>query len=116
MKGGDSDNDTLVVEGGKVDFSNVANLDSKVESFENIQLKGGSEIKFNAQDVFDITDNLDSVLKIKGDETNKVDVKDKWHEDTSVHADAGFKGYTSNDMIDGHTVHIQIDDKVQTDL
>ena len=116
MKGGDSNNDTLVVEGGKVDFSNVANLDSKVESFENIQLKGGSEIKFNAQDVFDITDNLDSVLKIKGDETNKVDVKDKWHEDTSVHADAGFKGYTSNDMIDGHTVHIQIDDKVQTDL
>ena len=116
MKGGDSDNDTLVVEGGKVDFSNVANLDSKVESFENIQLKGGSEIKFNAQDVFDITDNLDSVLKIKGDETNKVDVKDKWYEDTSVHADAGFRGYTSNDMIDGHTVHIQIDDKVQTDL
>ena len=116
MKGGDSNNDTLVVEGGKVDFSNVANLDSKVESFENIQLKGGSEIKFNAQDVFDITDNLDSVLKIKGDETNKVDVKDKWHEDTSVHADAGFRGYTSNDMIDGHTVHIQIDDKVQKDL
>ena len=116
MKGGDSNNDTLVVEGGKVDFSNVANLDSKVENFENIQLKGGSEIKFNAQDVFDITDNLDSVLKIKGDETNKVDVKDKWHEDTSVHADAGFRGYTSNDMIDGHTVHIQIDDKVQTDL
>ena len=115
MKGGEG-NDTLVVEGGKVDFSNVANLDSKVESFENIQLKGGSEIKFNAQDVFDITDNLNSVLKIKGDETNKVDVKDKWHEDTSVHADAGFKGYTSNDMIDGHTVHIQIDDKVQTDL
>ena len=115
MKGGEG-NDTLVVEGGKVDFSNVANLDSKVESFENIQLKGGSEIKFNAQDVFDITDNLDSVLKIKGDETNKVDVKDKWHEDTSVHADAGFRGYTSNDMIDGHTVHIQIDDKVQTDL
>ena len=116
MKGGDSNNDTLVVEGEKVDFSNVTNLDSKVESFENIQLKGGSEIKFNAQDVFDITDNLDSVLKIKGDETNKVDVKDKWHEDTSVHADAGFRGYTSNDMIDGHTVHIQIDDKVQTDL
>ena len=116
MKGGDSNNDTLVVEGGKVDFSNVANLDSKVESFENIQLKGGSEIKFDAQDVFDITDNLDSVLKIKGDETNKVDVKDKWHEDTSVHADAGFRGYTSNDMIDGHTIHIQIDDKVQTDL
>ena len=116
MKGGDSNNDTLALNGEKIDFSTITNLDSKVESFENIQLKGGSEIKFNAQDVFDITDNLDSVLKIKGDETNKVDVKDKWHEDTSVHADAGFRGYTSNDMIDGHTVHIQIDDKVQTDL
>ena len=116
MRGGDSNNDTLALNGEKIDFSTITNLDSKVENFENIQLKGGSEIKFNAQDVFDITDNLDSVLKIKGDETNKVDVKDKWHEDTSVHADAGFKGYTSNDMIDGHTVHIQIDDKVQTDL
>ena len=116
MRGGDSNNDTLALNGEKIDFSTITNLDSKVENFENIQLKGGSEIKFNAQDVFDITDNLDSVLKIKGDETNKVDVKDKWHEDTSVHADAGFRGYTSNDMIDGHTVHIQIDDKVQTDL
>ena len=116
MRGGDSNNDTLTFNGEKIDFSTITNLDSKVESFENIQLKGGSEIKFNAQDVFDITDNLDSVLKIKGDETNKVDVKDKWHEDTSVHADAGFRGYTSNDMIDGHTIHIQIDDKVQTDL
>ena len=116
MRGGDSNNDTLTFNGEKIDFSTITDLDSKVESFENIQLKGGSEIKFNAQDVFDITDNLDSVLKIKGDETNKVDVKDKWHEDTSVHADAGFRGYTSNDMIDGHTVHIQIDDKVQTDL
>ena len=116
MKGGDSNNDTLVVEGGKVDFSNVANLDSKVESFENIQLKGGSEIKFNAQDVFDITDNLDSVLKIKGDETNKVEIKGEWKEDSSVHADAGFRGYTSVDQIDGQTLHIQIEDKVQTDL
>ena len=116
MKGGDSDNDTLVVEGGKVDFSNVANLDSKVESFENIQLKGGSEIKFNAQDVFDITDNLDSVLKIKGDATNKVEIKGEWKEDSSVHADAGYKGYTSVDQIDGQTLHIQIEDKVQTDL
>ena len=116
MRGGDSNNDTLVVEGGKVDFSNVANLDSKVESFENIQLKGGSEIKFNAQDVFDITDNLNTVLKINGDATNKVEIKGEWKEDSSVHADAGYKGYTSVDQIDGQTLHIQIEDKVQTDL
>ena len=116
MKGGDSNNDTLAFDGEKIDFSTITNLDSKVESFENIQLKGGSEIKFNAQDVFDITDNLDSVLKIKGDETNKVEIKGEWKEDSSVHADAGYKGYTSVDQIDGQTLHIQIEDKVQTDL
>ena len=116
MRGGDSNNDTLVLDNKTIDFSNIANLDSKVESFENIQLKGGSEIKFNAQDVFDITDNLDSVLKIKGDETNKVEIKGEWKEDSSVHADAGYKGYTSVDQIDGQTLHIQIEDKVQTDL
>ena len=116
MKGGDSNNDTLAFDGEKIDFSTITNLDSKVENFENIQLKGGSEIKFNAQDVFDITDNLDSVLKIKGDETNKVEIKGEWKEDSSVHADAGYKGYASVDQIDGQTLHIQIEDKVQTDL
>jgi len=102
-----------------VDFSTVANLDSKVESFEVIQLKGNSEIKkFDAKAIFDITDNLNTVLKIKGDATNKVDIRGKWEleKDPSIHADAGFKGYSSKDQVDGHTIHIQIDDKVQTDL
>ena len=122
MKGGDSDNDTLVVDGQTVDFSHVAGLDAKVESFENIQLKGNSEIKFNANAIFDITDNLNTILKIKGDATNKVDIKGKWEleKDPSIHADAGFKGYSSVDKVDvegrQHTIHIQIDDKVQTDL
>ena len=116
MRGGDSNNDTLTFNGEKIDFSTIADLDSKVESFENIQLKGGSEIKFDAQDIFDITDNLNTVLKIKGDETNKVEIKGEWKEDSSVHADTGYKGYTSVDQIDGQTLHIQIEDKVQTDL
>ena len=116
MKGGDSNNDTLALDGDKIDFSTITNLDSKVENFENIQLKGGSEIKFDAQDIFDITDNLNTVLKIKGDATNKVEIKGEWKEDSSVHADAGYKGYTSVDQIDGQTLHIQIEDKVQTDL
>lgn len=42
--------------------------------------------------------------------------KGEWKEDSSVHADAGYKGYTSVDQIDGQTLHIQIEDKVQTDL
>ena len=116
MRGGEGSADTLVVDNKVVDFSGI--LDSKVEKFENIELKGNSEIKFNAKAIFDITDNLNTVLKIKGDATNKVDIKGKWEleKDPSIHADAGFKGYSSKDQVDGHTIHIQIDDKVQTDL
>ncbi|QPH98203.1 retention module-containing protein [Campylobacter concisus] len=121
MKGGDSDNDTLIVDGQTVDFSHVAGLDAKVESFENIQLQGNTEIKFNAKAIFDITDNLDTVLKIKGavdehgNSTTKVDLDHKWTADSNYDAD-GFKGYSSVDQVSGHTIHIQIDDKVQTDL
>ncbi|WP_459847333.1 retention module-containing protein [Campylobacter concisus] len=121
MKGGDSDNDTLVVDGQTVDFSHVAGLDAKVESFENIQLKGNSEIKFDANAIFDITDNLNTVLKIKGavdehgNSTTKVDLDHKWTADSNYDA-SGFKGYSSVDQVSGQTIHIQIDDKVQADL
>ena len=120
MEGGDSNNDTLVVDGQTIDFSHVS--DAKVESFENIQLKSNTKINFDANAIFDITDNLNTILKIKGDATNKVDIKGKWEleKDPSIHADAGFKGYSSVDKVDvegrQHTIHIQIDDKVQTDL
>ena len=121
MKGGDNDNDTLIVDGQTVDFSRVTGLDAKVESFENIQLKGNTEIKFNAKAIFDITDDLNTVLKIKGavdehgNSTTKVDLDHKWTADSSYDA-SGFKGYSSVDQVSGHTIHIQIDDKVQTDL
>ncbi|WP_148821172.1 hypothetical protein [Campylobacter concisus] len=118
MKGGKG-NDTLVFDGDKVNFNNIRNLDSKVESFENIELKGKTEIKeLNAQNIFDITDNLNTVLKIKGDATNKVDIKGKWEleKDPSIHVDAGFKGYSSVDQVNGKTIHIQIEDKIQTDI
>lgn len=127
MKGGDSDSDTLIVDGHgqTIDFSHVAGLDAKVESFENIQLQGNSEIKFNANAIFDITDNLNTVLKIKGavdehgNSTTKVDLDHKWTADPNYDA-SGYKGYSSVDKVDveghHHTIHIQIDDKVQTDL
>ena len=121
MKGGDNKSDTLIVDGQTVDFSHVAGLDAKVESFENIQLKGNSEIKFNAKAIFDITDNLNTILKIKGavdehgNSTTKVDLDHKWDPDSNYDA-GGFKGYSSVDQVSGHTIHIQIDDKVQTDL
>ena len=121
MKGGDNHNDTLIVDGQTVDFSHVAGLDAKVESFENIQLQGNTEIKFNAKAIFDITDDINTVLKIKGavdehgNSTTKVDLDHKWTADSNYDA-GGFKGYSSVDQVSGHTVHIQIDDKVQTDL
>ena len=121
MKGGDNKSDTLIVDGQTVDFSHVAGLDAKVESFENIQLKGNSEIKFNAKAIFDITDDINTVLKIKGavdehgNSTTKVDLDHKWTADSNYDA-GGFKGYSSVDQVSGHTIHIQIDDKVQTDL
>ncbi|WP_148788423.1 retention module-containing protein [Campylobacter concisus] len=121
MKGGDNKSDTLIVDGQTVDFSHVAGLDAKVESFENIQLQGNTEIKFNAKAIFDITDDLNTVLKIKGavdehgNSTTKVDLDHKWTADSNYDA-GGFKGYTSVDQVDGHTIHIRIDDKVQTDL
>ena len=121
MRGGKGSADTLVVDNKVVDFSTIANLNSKVESFENIQLKGNSEIKFDAKAIFDITDNLDTILKIRGavDEhgnpTTKVDLDHKWTADSNYN-DTGFKGYSSVDQVGGKTLHIQIEDKIQTDL
>ena len=121
MKGGKG-NDTLVFDGDKVNFNNISNLDSKVESFENLELKGKTEIKFNVQNILDITDNPDTVLKIKGGDVDangnkitKVDLVHKWSVDHSYDT-AGFKGYSSIDQINGKTIHIQIDDKIHTDL
>ncbi|WP_107789107.1 retention module-containing protein [Campylobacter concisus] len=121
MKGGEG-HDTLVFDKQIVDLRGIANLDSKVESFENLELKGETKIKFNAQNILDITDNPDTVLKIKGGDVDangnkitKVDLVHKWTVDHSYDT-AGFKGYSSIDQINGKTIHIQIDDKIHTDL
>ena len=121
MKGGEG-HDTLVFDKQIVDLRGIANLNSKVESFENLELKGKTEIKFNAQNILDITDNHDTVLKIKGGDVDangnkitKVDLDHKWDRDSDYDA-SGFKGYSSIDQINGKTIHIQIDDKIHTDL
>ena len=115
MKGGDSNNDTLVVDGQTVDFTHVAGLDAKVESFENIQLKGNSEITINAQDVLDITDS-NKVLNIKGsidnqgNKTTSVKLDGNWDENTPAGV-TGYKTYSSEDVSE-HTIQIKIDDTV----
>ena len=62
------------------------------------------------------------MLKIKGGDVDangnkitKVDLVHKWTADPSYDT-AGFKGYSSIDQINGKTIHIQIDDKIHTDL
>ena len=122
MKGGEGHDDTLVFDKQIVDLRGITNLNSKVERFENLELKGETKIKFNAQNILDITDNPDTVLKIKGGDVDtngnkitKVDLVHKWTADHSYDT-AGFKGYSSIDQINGKTIHIQIDDKIHTDL
>ncbi len=115
MKGGDSDNDTLVVDGQTIDFTNLTGLNAKVESFENIQLKGNSKITINAQDVLDITDS-DKVLNIKGsiddqgNKTTSVKLDGNWGENTPAGV-TSYKTYSSED-VSGHTIQIKIDDTV----
>ena len=115
MKGGDSDNDTLVVDGQTIDFSGVHDLDAKVEKFENIQLKGSSKITINAQDVLDITDS-NKVLNIKGsiddqgNKTTSVKLDGDWKENTPAGV-TDYKTYSSED-VSGHTIQIKIDDTV----
>ena len=115
MKGGDSDNDTLVVDGQTIDFTNLTGLNAKVESFENIQLKGNSEITINAQDVLDITDS-NKVLNIKGsidehgNKTTSVKLDGNWNENTPAGV-TDYKTYSSAD-VSGHTIQIKIDDTV----
>jgi len=115
MKGGDSDNDTLVVDGQTIDFSHMTGLNAKVENFENIQLKGNSEITIKAQDVLDITDS-NKVLNIKGsiddqgNKTTSVKLDGNWDENTPAGV-TGYKTYSSED-VSGHTIQIKIDDTV----
>ncbi|WP_149711190.1 retention module-containing protein [Campylobacter concisus] len=115
MKGGDSDNDTLVVDGQTVDFTHVDGLNDKVKSFGNIQLKGNSEITIKAQDVLDITDS-NKVLNIKGsidnqgNKTTSVKLDGNWDENTPAGV-TGYKTYSSED-VSGHTIQIKIDDTV----
>ena len=113
--------DTLVFN-DSIDLSQVNNLDHKVESFEAVQLgadgaSGAVELSLKAKDVLDITDNADTILKIKGDEHDTVKGQGQWKiSDDQSKADTGYKMYDSVDSVDGKTVHIQIDEKIHTDF
>uniref|UniRef100_UPI00112FC117 retention module-containing protein n=2 Tax=Campylobacter concisus TaxID=199 RepID=UPI00112FC117 len=77
MYGGNG-TDTLVFK-ESVDLSNVANLGDKVYKFEQIKLgddgaSGAVNLTINPKNVLDITDNKDVILKIMGDNHDRVNL------------------------------------------
>nr|MCR4941525.1 hypothetical protein [Campylobacter sp.] len=110
--------DTLIVK-SDTNFSSIENLDSKVNSVEALDMRNSQSttITLSADDVLELTDNKDTVLKIFGDgggNVHDVDViKGNWSllEDQSA-ADQGFTLY-KGDTSSNETIFIQIDDNVK---
>ncbi|MGB2552468.1 retention module-containing protein [Campylobacter sp. MOP51] len=113
--------DTLVFN-SDIDLSKVANLDKKLDSFEAIKLgndgaSGAVKLTITAKDVFDVTDDSNTILKILGDSNDKVAGKGEWRESADQSkAEAGFKVYESVNQVDGKTIQIQIDSDIKTDF
>ncbi|MGG7091786.1 retention module-containing protein [Campylobacter sp. 1BO] len=112
--------DTLVIK-ESIDFSQIQNLNSKIDSIERIDLgKGGTSdavtLTIKAQDVLDITDNKNTILKIDGD--SKDTIKGNWTKASGTEqskADAGYSVYEGvTDQ--GQTIYIQIDQDIKTDF
>ncbi|WP_211436598.1 hypothetical protein [Campylobacter sp. RM16189] len=114
-------NDTLVFN-ADIDLSKVDSLDKKIDSFEMIRLgkddsAGAVKLTITAQDVLDVTDKSDTILKILGDGNDKVEGNGEWTLSADqMKAHAGFKLYDSVNQIDGKTVQIMIDTDIKTDF
>ena len=115
---GGNGTDTLVFK-ESVDLSNVANLGNKVYKFEQIKLgddgaSGAVNLTINPKNVLDITDNKDVILKIMGDNHDKVNLDS--HEWKRTADTNGNKIYESMHEINGHTVKIEVDQQIRTDF
>ncbi|WP_103651091.1 retention module-containing protein [Campylobacter concisus] len=118
MYGGNG-TDTLVFK-ESVDLSNVANLGDKVYKFEQIKLgddgaSGAVNLTISPKNVLDITDNKDVRLKIMGDDHDKVNL-DSHEWKRTADTNSGNKTYESMYEINGHTVKIEVDQKIHTDF
>lgn len=117
LDGGDG-SDTLVIK-HNIDFSNISGLDGKVSNFERIDLgKGGNsdaiEMTIRAEDVLDITDNKNTILKIDGDAHDTVK-GGNWKVTHDVAADSGYTAYEGTTE-KGQTIYIQINNEIKTDF
>ncbi|WP_219810458.1 hypothetical protein [Campylobacter concisus] len=118
MYGGNG-TDTLVFK-ESVDLSNVANLGDKVYKFEQIKLgddgaSGAVNLTINPKNVLDITDNKDVILKIMGDNHDRVNL-DSHEWKRTADTNSGNKTYESMYEINGHTVKIEVDQQIHTDF
>ena len=109
--------DTLVVK-DSIDFSRIDGLDGKVSNFERIDLgKGGGnavDMTIRAEDVLDITDNKNTILKIDGDNHDTVK-GGNWKATHDVKADSGYTAYEGTTE-NGQTIYIQINNEIKTDF
>ena len=118
MYGGNG-TDTLVFK-ESVDLSNVANLGDKVYKFEQIKLgddgvSGAVNLTISPKNVLDITDNKDVRLKILGDDHDRVNLDNhEWKR--TADTNSGNRTYESMYEINGHTVKIEVDQKIHTDF
>ena len=118
MYGGNG-TDTLVFK-ESVDLSNVANLGDKVYKFEQIKLgddgvSGAVNLTISPKNVLDITDDKDVKLKIMGDENDRVNLDNhEWKR--TADTNSGNRTYESMYEINGHTVKIEVDQKIHTDF
>ncbi|WP_188116493.1 hypothetical protein, partial [Campylobacter concisus] len=118
MYGGNG-TDTLVFK-ESIDLSDVENLGDKVYKFEQIKLgddgaSGAVNLTINPKNVLDITDNKDVILKIMGDNHDKVNLDShEWKRTTDTNS--GNKTYESMHEINGHTVKIEVDQQIHTDF
>ena len=72
-----TDNDTLLLEGNDgIDFSTLDN--SVLKNFDTLNLRDGDHTleKLSLQDVIDMTDSADKTLRITGDSSDNVELKD----------------------------------------
>ncbi len=118
MYGGNG-TDTLVFK-ESVDLNNVANLGDKVYKFEQIKLgddgaNGAVNLTISPKNVLDITDNKDVRLKILGDDHDRVNLDNhEWKR--TADTNSGNRTYESMYEINGHTVKIEVDQKIHTDF
>uniref|UniRef100_UPI003211C8B2 hypothetical protein n=1 Tax=uncultured Campylobacter sp. TaxID=218934 RepID=UPI003211C8B2 len=118
MYGGNG-TDTLVFK-ESIDLSDVENLGDKVYKFEQIKLgddgaSGAVNLTISPKNVLDITDNKDVILKVMGDNHDKVNL-DSHEWKRTADTNSGNKTYESMYEINGHTVKIEVDQQIHTDF